>query len=207
VDLGDLFGGAFGGGRGGAAGGRTRPRQGEDLTLEITVPFQVAAEGGDHELTLQREGKPERITIKIPPGVDEGGVIRLAGQGQPGANGGAAGDLLITVHIAPHPWFRRDGADLLLDLPLTITEAALGAKVDVPTLSEGTVTLTIPAGTSSGSKMRLRGKGVLDRRTKERGHLYAIVKIVVPQNLTAEAQVLLRKLAEEAPQSPRAGLW
>ena len=167
----------------------------------------MAAEGGDHELTLQREGKPERLSIKIPPGVDDGGVIRLAGQGQPGANGGSAGDLLITVHIAPHPWFRREGADLLLDLPLTITEAALGAKIDVPTLSEGTVTLTIPAGTSSGAKLRLRGKGVVDRRTKERGHLYVIAKIVVPQNLSADAQELLRKLAEEAPQSPRAGLW
>jgi DnaJ-class molecular chaperone len=217
IDLGDLFGGGFdlgdlfggGGARGGFGGGtRTaRSRQGENLTIEVDVPFQIAAEGGSHELNLQRDGKPERITVKIPPGVDTGSVIRLAGQGAPGQNGGAPGDLLVTIRVMPHPYFRREANNLILDLPLTVSEAGLGAKVDVPTLSEGKVTLTIPAGTSSGTKLRLRGKGIVDRETKTRGDQYAVVKIVVPHHLDARAQELLKQLAEAAPLAPRQGLW
>jgi DnaJ-class molecular chaperone len=211
VDLGDLFGAGgidlgdlFGGGR-----GRRGPMQqrGEDVHLDIDVPFQIAAEGGNHSLSLNRGGTAERINVKIPAGVHTGSVIRLAGQGQPGLGGGPPGDLKLTIHVAPHPWFRRDGADLLVDVPVTPTEAALGAKVEVPTLTEGRLKLTVPAGTSSGTKLRLRGKGVLDPKTKQKGDLYAIVKIVVPDTLTDEARDLYRRLETLAPLSPREGLW
>jgi DnaJ-class molecular chaperone len=211
IDLGDLFGGGFdlgdlfGAGRGGARA--ARPRPGESQSLEIDVPFQTAAEGGSYELHLQRDGKPERITIKIPPGVDTGSVIRLAGQGQPGQHGGPPGDLLVTIRVMPHPYFRREGNNLLLDVPLTFTEAGLGAKVEVPTLSEGKVTLTIPPGTSSGTKLRLRSKGIPDRETKQRGDQYVIAKIIAPQKPNPQAQELLQQLAIAAPQSPRDGLW
>src|SRR5262249_23969376 len=151
-----------------------------DVEAEVEVPFQIAVEGGKHELALDREGRTERLTVKVPPGVDTGSVVRLAGEGEPGGNGGPAGDLLIRLRVAPHPWFRREGIHLLVDLPVTVTEAALGAKVEVPTLSEGTVVVTIPPGTSSGAKLRLRGKGVTDRSTRERGDEFAVVKIVVP---------------------------
>lgn len=201
-DLGGMFGDGIGGGR-----RAKRDRKGSDVEFNIEVPFALAVEGGTHDLHLDRAGKAERIAIKIPPGVDTGNVIRLAGQGQPGMNGGPPGDLLITVRVTPHPWFRREGNNLLVDVPVTITEAALGGKVDVPTLTEGKVVMTVPAGTSSGQKLRLRGKGVPDREKKQRGDLYAIIKVVVPQNLGPEAKELLQKLQEAAPQTPRAQLW
>jgi DnaJ-class molecular chaperone len=206
VDLGDLFGGAFGGHFGGG-GARTssRPRRGADVRSEVQVPFDIAASGGSYDLALQRNGKTERLTVKIPPGVREGSVIRLAGEGEPGD--GAPGDLLVTVHVSPHPWFRREGNDVLLDLPVTVTEAALGAKVDVPTLSEGRVTLTIPAGTSSGTRIRMRGLGIPDQKTKARGDQFVIVKVVVPRQLSDEAANLLREFERAAPLSPRASLW
>lgn len=219
IDFSQLFGGAggidleslFGGGGGGArAGGRrttTRGRKGADNTVEITIPFLVAAEGGSHELTLQRGGKVERLTVNIPAGIESGRVIRLAGQGEPGAGGGPAGDLLATVHVAPHPYFRRDGSDLFVDVPLTIPEAALGAKVEVPTLSDGLVTVTIPPATSSGAKLRLKGKGLLNKTTGERGDQYVVVKISIPKPLNAAAKSLLEQLATAQPHEPRSGMW
>ncbi|MGC1273069.1 MAG: DnaJ C-terminal domain-containing protein, partial [Planctomycetaceae bacterium] len=174
IDLSDLFGGFAG--RGGFGGGRrgpgARPAKGQDLRTDVTVPFLVAAEGGQHEISLQRAGKTDRITVKIPAGLSDGSTIRLAGEGHPGAAGGPAGDLLPTVHVAPHPYFRRDGNDLSVDVPITPAEAALGAKVEAPTLSEGHVVVTLPPGTNSGRKLRLRGKGIPDRKTGARGDLY-----------------------------------
>jgi curved DNA-binding protein len=210
VDLESILGGAFGGGgfpgtRGAAGGRATRP--GENFETEVEIPFQFAVEGGKYELSLQRDGKVERLSVKIPAGVDNGSVVRLSGQGHPGAGGGPPGDLLVRIRVAPHPYFRREGSDLLVDVPLSITEAALGAKVDVPTISEGTVTLTIPPGTSSGAKLRLRGKGVVDLSTKKPGDQYVVVRVVVPHNLSDRAKQLLNELAEAAPQSPRQGLW
>lgn len=206
VDLGDLFGGAFGGGGGAGRGGR-RARKGEDIAVEADIPFHIAVSGGEYDLHLQRDGKHERLTIKVPAGVDTGSTIRLSGEGQPGQGNGAKGDLLVSLRVAPHPYFRREGNNLLLDVPLTVTEAALGAKVEVPTLSEGTVTLTIPSGTSSGAKLRLRGKGVVDRTTKQPGDQLVVVKIVVPQNANPRAKELLTELAEAAPLHPREHLW
>lgn len=215
--LGDMFGGAFGGGgrrgRGGTpfgfgGGARTAPAQrGDDATVEIDVPFNTAAEGGTQVLELQRDGKSERLSVKIPAGVENGSTIRLAGQGQPGFGGGPAGDLLLKVRVGEHRFFRREGKNLVLDVPVTPTEAALGAKVEVPTLSEGMVSVTIPPGSSSGRKLRLRGKGVLDQRSKQRGDQYVVVKIVVPPELTDEARRAYEALAAAAPHSPRAGLW
>lgn len=207
VDLGDIFGQAFGGGAAGAKRGRTRSRRGSDIQSEITIPFQLAATGGTYDVTVQREGQTDRLAIKIPSGVQEGRVIRLAGQGEPGSNGGSSGDLLIAVHVAPHPYFKRDGNDLTVEVPLSITEATLGAKVDVPTLDEGQVALTVPAGASSGTRLRLRGKGIADPKTKARGDQYVVVKVVAPKNVSERAKELLEELDREAPVNPRAGLW
>ncbi|GAB4152842.1 MAG: J domain-containing protein [Planctomycetaceae bacterium] len=212
VDLNDLFGGQFGFGDifGQASRGGTRtaaPRKGEDIRLEIEVPFQVAAEGGNHSIQIRRGDNTERLNVKIPAGVKTGSVIRLAGQGQPGFGQGPAGDLKLIVKVAPHPFFRRDGKNLLIDVPVTPSEAALGAKVEVPTLSEGNVTVTVPPCTSSGTKLRLRGKGVIDQKTGQRGDQFVVIKIVLPPELSEESQQLYRQLAELSPSSPRAGLW
>lgn len=207
VDLEQIFGSSFTGQAGGPRQGRRSARRGEDAEVDVEIPFQTAVEGGTYELSLDRAGKTERLSVKIPSGVDTGSIVRLSGQGHPGSAGATAGDLLVRIRVAPHPWFRREGNNLLLDVPVTITEAALGAKVEVPTLSEGRVVVTIPAGTSSGAKLRLRGKGVLDRSTKERGDQFVVVKIVVPRKLSERGKQLLKEIAEVEPQSPRGGLW
>jgi|SRR5579863_5306234 len=206
IDLEQILGGAFGGG-GGRKQSRRAPRRGDDVEIEVEIPFQTAVEGGKHDLSLDRGGKHEVLSIKIQAGVDTGNLVRLAGQGHAGANGGPAGDLLVRIKVAPHPLFRREGNNLLLDLPVTISEAALGAKVEVPTLSEGQVVVTIPAGTSSGAKLRLKGKGVLDRSTKQRGDQFVAIKIVVPRKPGDRARELLKELAEVEPMNPRGDLW
>lgn len=205
VDLGDLFGG-FGGRGGGRRGPSPRPAKGQDLRTELTVPFLVAAEGGQHELGLNRAGKTERITVKIPAGLTDGSTIRLAGEGHPGAAGGPHGDLLLTIRVAPHPYFRREGNDLTVDIPITPAEAALGSKVEAPTLTEGRVVVTIPPGTSSGRKLRLRGKGVADRKTGTRGDLYVVAKVTVPDTLSDEQRDLFERL-KTLDRDPRVGLW
>lgn len=205
IDLGNIFGGgAFG--RGGPKG-RGRSRKGQDVQANIQVPFLVAVQGGEHAVTMTIGDRSERLNVKIPAGVDNGSVIRLAGQGQPGAGSGPAGDLLVTIQVAPHPYFRREANNILVDIPVTITEATLGAKVDVPTLSEGIVSMSIPAGSASGMKLRLRGKGVIDLKTKERGDQFAVLKIVTPKQLDEASQELLRNFEARNPQNPRSGLW
>lgn len=218
-DLNDILGGMFGGAGGGnpfggggnpfGGGGRRQPRaqKGQNVEAEIRVPFQVGVEGGEHELTLQTGSKVERLTVKIPGGIEDGGKIRLSGQGHPGHGGGAAGDVIVTVRISAHPWFRREGNNLLVDVPLTPAEAALGAKVDVPTLTEGTVVMTIPPGTSSGAKLRLRGKGARDRKTGHRGDQLVVVKIVVPKELSDEERSLYEQLQQISRHDPRADRW
>lgn len=212
-DLEDLLGGMFGGGGGGGhpfgggRRGRPRPQKGSDVKAEITIPFSTAVEGGEYSLTVQQGAKSERLTVKIPAGIDDGQPIRLAGQGNPGAGGGSPGDLLVTIHVAAHPWFRRDGYNLLVDIPVTPSEAALGAKIDVPTLTDGMLVLSVPPGTSSGAKLRLRGKGVRNPKTGDRGDQFAVLKIVLPKELSEEARGLYQQLAELPTVAPRDGLW
>jgi curved DNA-binding protein len=214
VDLGDLFGGGGGGGFDfgdlfGGGGGRraARARKGQDAETTIDVPFNTAAEGGSYGLTINTTGQPQQLTARIPAGVDSGSVIRLSGQGHPGAGGGPNGDLLVKIRVAPHPYFRRDAANLLVDVPISLTEAALGAKVDVPTLSEGLVTVTVPAGSASGTRLRLRGKGIVNRKTSEPGDLYAILQIVVPKELDDRSRELLEEFAELHPEDLREDRW
>jgi len=188
---------------------RQRPVRGQDIRTEVSIPFTLAAEGGKYDLRFQRDHAEtvETITVTIPAGVDTGSVIRLAGQGTPGANGGTAGDMLVALTVLPHPWFRRQGNDILLDVPLSLTECALGAKVDIPTIRDGTVTLTIPEGSSSGQRLRLREKGIRDQRTGKIGDMFAVIKVVAPTQLSESAKELLRQLDQTAIQNPRQSIW
>ncbi len=137
----------FGGGAGAAgAGGRgraSRGRRGQDLHSEISIPLRTALSGGKTELFLNRQKGAEKVSISVPMGIEDGAKLRLRGQGESGSGGGAPGDLLLTVHVQQHPFFKRTGSNLELKLPVTLAEAALGAKIDVPT-PNGAVSLTIP---------------------------------------------------------------
>lgn len=208
-DLNDLFGRSFdfedalGGGR----RGRGRPPQrGQDVEASVRIAFETAAVGGSVDIQLEMQSGTQTLSVKIPPGVDTGSVIRLSGQGHPGRFQGPPGDLLLTVQVEPHRYFRRDGSDLLVDVPITPSEAVLGAKVEVPTLTEGLVMVTVPPGTSSGMKLRLRGKGVINPQTRQPGDQYAVMKIVVPRPASEAVQELYRQLAP-LDSDPRTGLW
>ena len=201
----DIFSDLFGG-LGGAARGRRRnqAQRGEDYEMAITVGFEEAARGGTRRMTLPTGSDAD---VRIPAGVRDGQQIRLRGQGAPGRNGGPNGDLLLTVTVAPHPYFTRDGNDLRMDLPVTLKEAVLGGKVSVPTLG-GTVQLTVPANSNSGAMLRLKGKGVPGRGTagggEQSGDLYVRLVVTLPDKPDAE----LRKFAESwgSTYDPRAKL-
>ncbi|MEI8021134.1 MAG: J domain-containing protein, partial [Schlesneria sp.] len=178
----------------------------EDTRATVKVDFETAVNGGSVDVRIDRGGTVETLGVKVPAGVSEGQVIRLAGQGSPGSRGGTPGDLLLRIEILPHPYFRREGSNLLLDVPISPPEAALGTKVDVPTLSEGRVVVKIPPGTSSGMKLRLRGKGVLDPQTKQVGDQFVVIKIVLPKTISDRDKALYQQLAEME-SSVREGLW
>ncbi len=185
---------------------RSQPRRGADIEHIIEISLEEAARGVERELVLTAGGNgaaQQRITFRVPPGVSDGQRIRLRGQGQPGS--GARGDLIVRCQVRPHPYFRRDGNNIILDLPLSFAEAARGTQIEIPTL-EGRSTLTVPPGTSGGSKLRLRGLGLPSSKGGQRGDQYAVVRIQVPRGLTARAQDILEELDQELKQNPRAGL-
>jgi DnaJ-class molecular chaperone len=194
VDLGDLFrqftGGPPPGGRSARSGRSSSagPRS-SDVEAEITVPLSTAVLGGEAEINIDRGGVPEALRVKIPAGVNEGKKIRLRGQGQ--SSGGRAGDLLLTVHVAPHPHFKLNGNDLELKLPITLSEAVLGGKVDVPTPG-GIVSLKIPANSQSGKRLRVKGQGV--RAVGKPGDLYIELQVRLPDFLTETQTELIKSL-------------
>jgi curved DNA-binding protein len=179
-DLGSMFGQRRGGGR--------RTRRPAETESEITVPFDIAALGG----TISLNVAGTNIDVKVPTGVKEGQVLRLGGQGSGG------GDLLLKIKIAPHPYFRREDNDLILDVPISIAEAALGGKIDVPTLDGTRLSVKVPPGSSSGSRLRLRGKGI------KGGDQYIELKVVVPTMQDERSRQLVEELARLHPQDPRA---
>jgi DnaJ-class molecular chaperone len=192
-----------GGARGGA--GRASPFEFEtggigldlDVTVAMTVSLEEAAKGGEKRVRLPN-GK--ELNVKIPAGVIEGQQIRLRGQGET-AQGHPPGDLLITVHIAPHPFFKVDGSDIRVDLPITLYEAVLGGKVRVPTLG-GAVDLSIPKNTSSGRTFRLKGKG-LSKPGGTTGDLFVTTRIMLPDGNDSELEALMQKWREGHPYNPR----
>jgi DnaJ-class molecular chaperone len=199
-DLEDLF-AAFGsGGRGrrGEAGAGFRAR-GADRHFTLTVDFVTAATGGKQRLSLAPE---EWLDVTIPAGVEDGQVLRLRGKGGPGFGGGTAGDALIEVHVAPHPLFRRDGDNVQLELPVSLTEAMLGARVAVPTVT-GPVTMTIPKGSDTGRQLRLRGKGI---QKKNPGDGIVTLKVFIGESSDPELAAFLEKWAPQHPFDPRQGM-
>ncbi|MFW5733119.1 MAG: DnaJ C-terminal domain-containing protein [Planctomycetota bacterium] len=197
-----------GGGGGQAAGTRTRRRprraaKGQDVQHDLQLHFVEAIHGTTKTLKIAQgpggtEGS-ETIDIKIPPGVKDGQKIRVKGKGQAGPGG--QGDLYIVCHVRQHPFFRREGNDIHVDVPISVGEAVLGGKVDVPTL-DGLTTVTIPPGTPSGRKLRLRGQGV-EGRDGGKGDQYIAIKIVPPGDLSEEGRELIEKFSEVTQHDPR----
>jgi curved DNA-binding protein len=206
-DLDDMLGGSGSGAFGDLFGdliGRTRrargPAKGPDLESEITIDFASAVRGAT--LDLRPQGAAGAVvTVRIPAGASEGSRVRISGQGGPSATGGQRGDLVLTIHVTPHPHFRREGDNLHLDLPVTIAEAYHGAKVNVPTI-EGSVTMKIPAHTQSGNVLRLRGKGVA-KKGAPIGDLYVHFLVQIPKEGGTEVAHIVDELAKFQTDDPR----
>jgi curved DNA-binding protein len=199
-DLGSIFEQFFGGQVEGMRPGRRRargPRRGEDRESILEIGVSDAFTGGARDLGIRdpETGQTSRLTVRIPGGVRTGQRIRLAGKGGPGGAGGAPGDLYLVVRVVPDARFRLDGDDVHAALPVTPWEAALGATVPFATL-DGEVRLKVPAGSSSGRSIRLRGKGYPTEKDGERGDLYATVQIMVPETLSTRERELFEQLQE-----------
>lgn len=191
-DFSSIFGGQPSGGR-----AVNRPAKGGDLALEIDVTAEEAFDGAQRKVsfTVPSTGERQTLTVKIPAGAVNGGKLRYRGRGEYGVNGGARGDLVITTRVAEHPLFKRDGADVHMELPISAYEASLGAEVDVPTPSHETVRLKIPAGTQDGKTFRFRDLGAPNVKSRGlRGALYVTVRVRVPTHLSAEEHKVLSSL-------------
>lgn len=209
--------------------GRARaPRGGEDLHLELHIPLSQAIQGGTVEMLIPRRSRcatcggsgirpgsgeapctvcrgsgvgPEeqqRVKVRIPEGIEDGTTLRLPRQGHAGARGAGAGDVFLTVRVEPHPLLRRDGRDFTVEVPVGLARAALGGRVEVPTL-DGTAAITIPPGTASGQRFRLKGRGWPASRGKPAGDLYAVIKIQPPKQLDERSRELLEEFARLNP--------
>jgi DnaJ-class molecular chaperone len=175
------------------------PARGQDVSYALPVDFLDAANGATRTITLP-DGKTLKVTI--PEGAEDRQMLRLKGQGGPGFDGGPPGDAYVEIHIAPHAFFRRRDDDIHVDVPITLREAVLGAKIDVPTIG-GTVSLTVPKGARMGGTLRLRGKGVLGRKSGQRGHQFVTLVVVPPAADEPELEAFLKDWTPRHPQNPR----
>jgi curved DNA-binding protein len=200
-DFPSIFGGAQPGAR-----QASRPSKGGDLTMTIEITAEEAFTGAQRKVSyaIPSTGEKQSLNVKVPAGAVDGGKLRYRNRGEYGANGGARGDLVVTTKVAEHPLFKRDGADVRMELPISVYEAALGASVDVPTPDGTEVRLKIPAGTQDGKTFRFRDLGAPDVKHKgARGALYVTVKVQVPTHLTAKERESLEALQSSDQRSYR----
>ncbi|MGE4047737.1 MAG: DnaJ C-terminal domain-containing protein [Acetobacteraceae bacterium] len=193
------FSGGAGAGGGGTRGGRGGPRftaRGPDAQYMLTIGFLDAANGTTRRVSLP-EGRT--LDVRIPAGVEDGHVLRLKGQGMAGMGGGPAGDALVEIAVAPHPLFRREGDDIVIELPVTLQEVVVGTTLEVPTI-RGKVRLTIPPGSGSGTRLRLRGRGIRE------GHQFVQLHVVVPPGEEPDLADFLKNWKPRHPFNPRAGM-
>ena len=206
VNMGDIFGNGFGGEDlfsqlfgGGARGPRrprpSRPSKGQDYTMQISIPFQIAIKGGERRIDYRNDGRVEQIKVKIPAGIEAGSKLRVSGKGGANPMGGAPGDLFLNIAIDPDPIFSREGRDILVKVAIPFSGACLGTTVDVPTLDDPK-RIKVPAGIQPGQKIRLRGYGVAATASQPAGDLYAVIEIAVPKTPSQEQLELLKQLQE-----------
>jgi len=197
----EVFGGAFGGG-GRRRRARAAPRRMPDQLQEVSLSFDQAVHGTSLTMSITTGSSTQTVEVKIPPGVEDGQKLRLRGR-VPAQPGGQPGDLILICRVKPHAYFTRRGADIYVDVPVSVTEAALGAKIEVPSL-DGMTVMTLPAGTAAGAKLRLKGRGLRQAESDQRGDLYAVIKIVPPKSLSVRERELYEKLASLTADHPRA---
>jgi molecular chaperone DnaJ len=202
LDLGDLLGGFFGRRQGGSPWAQAGSRAGQDLEAELTMSFEDAVRGVTTNVEIgDGQGGWRTVKVRIPEGVDDGQRIRLKGKGGPGMGGGPPGDLYVSVRLAPHELFGRDGKNLTITVPVSFAEATLGADIKVPTFDGSSVKVRIPAGTPNGRTFRVKGRGVT--RGKTSGDLMVTVEVAIPTGLTDEQREAVEALAAAFPESPR----
>ena len=231
IDFGDIFGpegaATFGGNAGGSnanpgmyeeifsrmqpgrgsSGRKTAPQRGRDYETKVSISFLTAIRGGETNIEVTRDGgQREFLSVKIPTGVKSGAKLRLKGRGETGASNRDTGDLIIEIQVEPHPYFAREDQDLSVEVPITVAEAILGAKIEVPT-PNGLKTFSIPHGTSSGQRLRLKGLGVPAHGGSPTGDLFVIPRIVVPKSTDDVSDHFIRQFDERIPLTPRDGLW
>ena len=187
-------GGRPGGGRPGGAGSHTMAQRGANLQTELSISFATAIKGGKVDFVPQSQGDGKTLTVTIPPGVQDGAKMRLRGKGQPSPTGHEPGDLMLVIRVLPHEWYQRVGQNLKLSLPVSLAEAALGAKVDVPT-PHGTISLTIPPGSSSGKRLRLKGQGVANK-DGSKGDLLVDLVVKLPEHYEPEDKAAIEQLEQ-----------
>lgn len=199
-DINDVFADVFGRTRRTAESGGHKKRGG-DRTLTLTVDFLEAVNGTKKRVWPSPE---KSVDVTIPPGFRDGQILRLAGQGEPGMGGGPPGDALIEVHVKPHLYFHRENSDIRVEVPVTLSEAVLGAKINVPTVS-GSVAMTVPKGSDTGTVLRLRGRGV-PSPGGHRGDQYVTLKIVLGDKPDTELEEFVRRWQPKHPHNPRLGM-
>ncbi len=192
----ELFGGRSAAGRGGP---RTGPRRGSDLQYTMSITFEDSIKGLSSQVSLNRGASSEKIRVRIPAGVSDGSKVRVAGKGEPGLNNGPPGDLFIITRVAAHRFFERRGDNIYCVLPITLEEALLGARVEVPTV-DGVTTFKVPPGTQSGQKFKLAGKGAPSLRGSVRGQQYVEVRIVLPALSDERSKEIVREFSRLNPQ-------
>ena len=198
----DIFSEVFGG-----RGRRVAARRGSDIEYSLPLDFIRAAQGTEVKVKVaRRSGATETITVKVPPGVQDGSRVRVAAKGDEGYDGGPPGDLYITTAVRPHPYFTRKGNDVYVDVPVTIKEAVMGAEIKVLTI-DGFTTIKVPPGTRSSQKLRIKGKGVCSPHGMARGDEYVIINITVPRDFSPGGRELIEELDRINPYEPRKDLW
>lgn len=186
----DLFSQLFGGAR---SSRQHRPARGQDYSMQISIPFRLAVRGGERRIDYRSDNRVEQIKVRIPPGIEKGSKLRVAGKGGVHPGGGAPGDLYLQIDIEPDPIFTRDGFDLQVRAEIPFSGICLGTSIEVPTL-EAPKRVKVPAGMQPGQKIRLRGYGVAATGKRPAGDLYAVIEVAVPKTLTAEQKELLEQL-------------
>lgn len=190
-DFGDLFGGSYG-----YQDMSRVPQKGEDIIYELAISLEEVASGGEKRISYRKDGRVEEVSVKIPKGIPTGKKLRLAGKGMEGKKGGPPGDLYLQISIMEHPFFVREGDDLIVEKEVNFSEAVLGSSVEVPTL-EGMKKIKIPPGTQSHTKMRLKGLGLPRFQKEGRGDEYVKVIVKIPKKVSERAKAMIQDLARE----------